>query len=71
MSKQTVYMKKPKNVSTVKAIRKKCLECRATAHSVTFCPVDTCPLWAYRFGLTPNTAIARLEKHCDVKILEE
>jgi hypothetical protein len=53
-----------KDVSTIKAIRAKCLDCSQTRKAVMFCPCDgthgtACPLWRYRFGVRPGTAARR------------
>ena len=38
----------------MKAIRAKCLECSGgSAKEVRGCPVEKCPLYAYRFGHRP------------------
>lgn len=71
MKKEVVYMKKPKVTSMVKAIRKKCLDCSTTSQEVRLCTIDKCPLWPYRFGVTPDTAIKNLSKVYEVKVLEE
>lgn len=42
-------------VTPMKAIRKKCLDCSCEQpKEVRLCPIDYCPLWAYRFGKRPN-----------------
>lgn len=70
MDKETVYMKKPKTISALKAIRQKCLDCSTTARDVRACNISKCPLWPYRFGVTPDTAIKTLANY-DVKLLED
>ena len=38
----------------MRAIRSKCLECSGgSAKEVRVCPVEKCPLYAYRFGHRP------------------
>ncbi len=38
----------------VKAIRAKCLDCCCdSANEVKLCPVQTCPLYPFRFGKNP------------------
>jgi NAD-dependent dihydropyrimidine dehydrogenase PreA subunit len=39
------------NRSPLKAIRKHCLECSGgSPQEVRLCPVETCPLYGFRFG---------------------
>lgn len=39
----------------MRAIRLKCLDCSTgSAHEVSLCEVDDCPLWKYRMGKNPN-----------------
>ena len=41
----------------LKAIRAKCLDCSGeSAFEVRRCPIQSCPLWPYRFGKRPTTA---------------
>ena len=50
-------------VSYTKAIRQKCLEC--CCHSpkmVKYCSSTKCPLWYYRFGVSPNQALKKFGK---------
>lgn len=71
MEKQTVYMRIPKTTSMVRAIRAKCMDCSSnSALEVRLCPIKQCPLWAYRFGTTPQTAVNRLQKSYNV-VLED
>lgn len=43
--------------SPIKAIRAKCLECSNYQYSeVRECPVEECPLYAFRFGKNPYRA---------------
>ena len=43
----------------VKAIRAMCLDCVCGSfREVELCPAPDCPLWAYRFGMRPETAEA-------------
>lgn len=71
MEKEVVYMKKPKSISMVKAIRRKCLDCSTTAKEVRLCSINKCPLWPYRFGVMPDTAIKNLAKNYTVELLEK
>ena len=42
--------------SPLKAIRKKCLECSAGSPvEVANCPIESCALYKYRFGVYPST----------------
>ena len=44
-----------KNVTPMKAIRAKCLDCSCgSKNEVRFCSVQKCPLYAYRFGKRPK-----------------
>ncbi len=45
------------NLSPLKAIRAKCLDCVCNqAIEVRRCVSKNCPLWPYRFGHNPNRA---------------
>ena len=47
-------------VSYAKAIRKKCVDCSGgSTTEVAQCQVLNCPLFSYRFGCSPVTAIKR------------
>lgn len=46
-------MEERKPLSTIKAIRAKCLDCATTSNEVRLCPVKQCPIWVYRFGKNP------------------
>jgi len=46
-----------RNGSTMAAIRLKCLDCVCDSPSeVTRCHITACPLWPYRFGMSPARA---------------
>jgi len=48
-------MKCMSNLTPLKAIRAKCLDCSAGQPSeVRKCPIDNCPLFTYRFGHNPS-----------------
>lgn len=48
-------MKVLKKMTPLKAIRARCLDCCCgQAYEVKRCTVQDCPLWAWRFGHTPN-----------------
>lgn len=41
-----------------KAIRAKCIDCSAGDRAeVRRCPVKSCPLWQWRFGMSPEAAL--------------
>lgn len=41
--------------TTLKAIRAKCLDCSGDMpKEVRECPIEDCPLWAYRMGHKPK-----------------
>ena len=41
-------------VTPLKAIRLKCLDCsNNSSGEVKFCPIEDCPLYAFRFGKNP------------------
>jgi hypothetical protein len=43
-----------KNITPIKAIRSKCLECTCRqTKEVKRCTVFDCPIWAYRMGRRP------------------
>lgn len=71
MGKIKVWMKKPAKQSFSKAIREYCMQCSGESFSeVRNCKIDTCPLWAYRFGKSPASAIYQLSKNYDVEIIQ-
>lgn len=52
----------------IKAIREYCISCSLSAKTVAYCPCDgvnstSCPLWRYRFGLRPESAIRKYGRH--------
>jgi len=50
----------PNPNSATKAIRAYCLECSGgSATEVRRCPITSCPLWPWRFGVRPKTAKRR------------
>lgn len=47
-------MSEPSFKSPVKAIRAKCIDCCCgQENEVKLCPMEDCPLWAFRFGKNP------------------
>lgn len=43
-----------KNITPLKAIRQKCLECSESAKEVKLCQCTDCPLWTFRMGFGPK-----------------
>lgn len=44
-----------KTMTPIKAIKAKCLDCCCgQREEVKMCPVEDCPLWAFRLGKNPN-----------------
>ena len=42
-------------LTPMKAIRRKCIDCSGgSSNEVKLCPVQDCPLYAYRFGKRPK-----------------
>lgn len=68
--KTKVYMTIPDKVSLTKAIRAKCLDCAEGNNGVRDCHICKCPLWPYRFGAGPESAINRLSNHYDVCLVD-
>ena len=60
-----------KNLTPLKAIRAKCLDCSAgQPKEVRFCAIPECPLYAYRFGKNPKrTGIGKIKVTLDEKPL--
>ena len=68
---QTVVMKDEKTPSMARAIRKKCMDCSGgLMNEVRDCWAKDCPLFPYRFGKNPKTAIKALRKSYTVKVLQ-
>lgn len=70
-SKQKVYMCEVKSPSLAKAIKAKCLDCAENTNGVRDCHICKCPLWEYRFGKNPTTAINYLKKYYDVRLIDK
>lgn len=52
--------------SPLKAIRFNCLDCSGgSAQEVNLCPVETCPLWGFRFGRKPGTVASKVERELE------
>lgn len=61
-------MREPKKVSYLKAIRAKCMDCTCgQAKEIKTCPIVSCPLFPYRFGVNPTTYIKNNKEN--IKIL--
>lgn len=64
---------KPKSTRTrlktpLKAIKAKCLDCSGdVADNVKFCPISTCPLFLYRFGVEPTDEVVSSVKRKTAK----
>lgn len=59
-TKKSETAKKPKRLSTMKAIRMKCFDCSGfDAREVGKCTVIDCALWPWRFGMKPEVSDAR------------
>jgi hypothetical protein len=43
-----------KNITPVRAIKLKCLECSGNAKEVKLCTMSDCPLFEYRLGTNPG-----------------
>ena len=41
--------------TVLRGIRRHCLVCAGDRREVRACEADSCPLWAYRFGVLPGT----------------
>lgn len=56
MNEEKQKYERPEGVlSPLKAIRAKCLDCMCGSFKeVTLCPIENCPLYAYRFGRRPK-----------------
>ena len=47
-------------MSALKAIRLKCRDCsNGSTKEIRLCPIGNCPLWPYRFGIRPRTALKK------------
>lgn len=57
------------NLTPLKAIRKKCLDCSGMQpKEVRFCQVDSCPIYNFRFGKNPKRSgiggkVSQIEKY--------
>jgi hypothetical protein len=71
MTKEEVVMKIPANPSRATAIHDYCLQCGdGTFTELRDCNITACPLFPFRFGTSPATAISRLEKTYTVKVVK-
>ncbi len=53
------------NLTPMKAIRKKCLDCVCwSRHEVKLCEITLCPLWPYRSGHKPKDSDSGKETAC-------
>lgn len=69
--KLSVEIKVVERPSMAKAIKAFCLECGGgVTTTVRDCNIKRCPLFPYRFGKNPQTAIKSLSKTYTVKIIK-
>ncbi len=61
------------NISPLKAIRKKCLDCSCdSAKEVKLCTIPECALYPFRFGHNPNRkGIGRTGGNPDLSVLKK
>ena len=53
-------------LSPLKAVRQKCLECSGgSSHEVLTCILTDCPLWPFRFGRRPKTVLRKRPERLD------
>jgi len=70
MEKQEVVVKEVQTPSMAKAIRVYCSQCgNETFAEVRGCPLVRCPLFPYRFGMNPKSAIKSLQKTYTIKVI--
>ena len=68
---QTVIMRNETGKTFSRVIKEKCLGCSGGVRSeVRDCWATNCPLFPYRFGKKPGTAIKELQKSYNVKVLQ-
>ena len=64
-----VVIKSPVKPSMAKAIHDFCLQCGdGTSMALRDCHLIDCPLFPYRFGANPVSAIKKLQKTYTVKV---
>ncbi len=52
-----------RQLTPVKAIRAKCLDCTAGQYKeVRFCPITDCPLYPYRMGRRPKNTLNKYDR---------
>lgn len=53
-------------MTPIKAIRAKCLDCcGGSAYEVRLCPMTTCSLYIFRFGVNPNKQTSRTQSQLE------
>ena len=58
-------------MTPLKAIRAKCLDCCCgQSIEVKLCPIDDCPLYAYRFGRGPKREITEAQRRASIENLK-
>jgi len=71
MTTKEIVIKSPIRPSMAKAIREHCLQCGdGTSMELRDCHLIDCPLFPYRFGANPASAIKKLQKTYTVKVIE-
>ena len=61
------------NISPLKSIRKKCLDCSCDSiKEVRLCPITSCALYPFRFGKNPNRkGIGRTGGNPDLSVVKK
>lgn len=68
---KTVIMRNETGKTFSRVIKEKCLDCSGGVRSeVRDCWATKCPLFPYRFGKKPGTAIKALQKFYNVKVVQ-
>lgn len=70
--------KQNKSKELLQAIRYRCIECAASRmYTIDYCPIDTCPLYPFRFGNEPKPKEPKAktfyctDKKCDNSLLDK
>lgn len=59
-------------LTPVKAIRAKCMDCTCDQPTeIKLCPIESCPLFPYRFGKNPNRKLSEEQKEKSRERLEK
>lgn len=71
MSEPIILMKQEEPLYPLQAIRKKCLDCvGGSITEVRYCQTVNCPLFSYRFGKRPQTALRDEQKVHQVEVVK-